>query len=445
MTAIQQKKTPSVAGPVTVGPGKTEARRRSAPGRAVLRLALLTGGGDKPYVLGITEALTGSGISVDVIGSDNLVCRELTDNPEVNFLNLRGDLSHDAGRVDKTIRVLRYYVRLLKYAATTQSGIFHILWNNKFELFDRTLLMIYYRAFGKRVVMTAHNVNAAARDGGDSFLNRTTLKVQYSLCHHIFVHTEKMKGELIANFDVADDKISVIPFGINNTAPNTGLTTDAAKSKLGLSDRERTMLFFGRIVPYKGLEYLIEALARLVPRCPGVRLIIAGAITEAPQYWQEIQQAIIRTGTDERIIQKIQFIPDEETELYFKAADVLVLPYNHIFQTGVLFLAYSFGLPSIVSDVGSLKEEIVEGKTGFVVPPKNPAALAEVIEKYFSSDLFKNLESQRPEIREYANERYSWSKVAAITTGIYSKLLKTNASTPAAVACNPDPVIVKKA
>jgi glycosyltransferase involved in cell wall biosynthesis len=434
MTAIQQKPTPSVAGSVVAGHEKTEARRQGALGCSVSRLALLTGGGDKPYVLGIAEALTLKGMSMDVIGSNHLLCPELTNNPGVNFLNLRGDQSYDAGSVSKAIRVLRYYARLLRYAATARPKIFHILWNNRFELFDRTMLMIFYRAFGKRIVMTAHNVNARARDGGDSFLNRATLKFQYSLCHHIFVHTEKMKGELIANFNVANDKISVIPFGINNTVPNTGLTPDAAKRELGLSSRERTMLFFGRIVPYKGLEYLIEALGKLAD----VRLIIAGAINEAPRYWEEIQQAIVRTGTDGRIIQRIQFIPDEETELYFKAADVLVLPYTHIFQTGVLFLAYGFGLPAIVADVGSLKEEIVEGKTGFVFPPRNSAALADVIEKYFSSDLFKNLESRRAEIREYANDRYSWSKVAAITMDIYSKLLKIEAGAPAMVQCRGD-------
>ena len=67
-----------------------------------------------------------------------------------------------------------------------------------------------------------------------------------------------------------------------------------------------------------------------------------------------------------------EFIPDEETEIYFKAADVLVLPYRHIYQSGVLFLGYSFGLPVLAADVGSLKDEIVEGKTGFVFRPEDP-------------------------------------------------------------------------
>jgi D-inositol-3-phosphate glycosyltransferase len=127
----------------------------------------------------------------------------------------------------------------------------------------------------------------------------------------------------------------------------------------------------------------------------------------------------------DRVIERVEHVPDEETELYFKAADVLILPYTRIFQSGVLFLAYSFGLPVIAADVGSLKEEIVEGKTGFVFKPQNSSDLASVISKYFESELFRNLETRRAEIKEYANERYSWDKVAAITTVVYSELLRS--------------------
>ena len=70
------------------------------------------------------------------------------------------------------------------------------------------------------------------------------------------------------------------------------------------------------------------------------------------------------------------FILDDETELYLKAADVLVLPYRYIYQSGVLFLGHSFGLPVIAADVGCLKDEIVEGQTGFIFRPEDPVDLA---------------------------------------------------------------------
>ena len=88
--------------------------------------------------------------------------------------------------------------------------------------------------------------------------------------------------------------------------------------------------------------------------------------------------------------ERIEYIPDEETELFFKAADVLILPYTHVFQSGVLFLGYSFGLPAIAADVGNLKEEIIEGETGFVFKPQDSSDLAKTI-RYFNSELFRNL------------------------------------------------------
>src|SRR5689334_11516376 len=77
------------------------------------------------------------------------------------------------------VRILSYYFKLLRYAATAKPRTFHILWNNKVLHFDRTLLMFYYRLLGKRLVLTVHNVNAAKRDNRDSAFNRFTLRIQY--------------------------------------------------------------------------------------------------------------------------------------------------------------------------------------------------------------------------------------------------------------------------
>ena len=116
------------------------------------RVALLTGGGDKPYALGMAAALTSEGISVDFIGSDDLSVPELLNNPRVNFLNLRGDQRADASRLAKVRRVLKYYCEaLLVMQRQAKPKLFHLLWNNKFELFDRTLLMLYYRCSAKKL------------------------------------------------------------------------------------------------------------------------------------------------------------------------------------------------------------------------------------------------------------------------------------------------------
>jgi D-inositol-3-phosphate glycosyltransferase len=281
-------------------------------------------------------------------------------------------------------------------------------------------LMLYYKLVGKRVVFTAHNVNAGRRDHNDSWLNRLSLKVQYSFSDHIFVHTDGMKRELIADFRIPEENVSVIPFGINNTIPNTSLSIAEAKQQLGVSSSDKTMLFFGNIAPYKGLEYLIAAFTELLKKDRSYRLLIVGNPKGPASYWNEIGRTIVTSDIAGRVIEKIEYVPDEATELYFKAADVLILPYTRVFQSGVLFLGYNFGLPAIAADVGSLKNEIVEGKTGLVFRSQDPSDLASKVEEYFKSELFSNLENTRSQIKEYANERYSWSRVATITALVYA-------------------------
>jgi glycosyltransferase involved in cell wall biosynthesis len=408
-----------------LAPGSTGAGGLSAMHPQPLRVALLTGGGDKPYALGMAAALTSEGISCDFIGSDDLNVPELLTNCRVNFLNLRGNQNPNANPIQKMARVLAYYCRLVGYSAGAKPKIFHILWNNKFQLFDCTLLMLYYKLLGKRIVFTVHNVNAGKRDSNDSWLNRLSLKIQYHLSDHLFVHTDVMKREMISEFNISEHKVSVIPFGINNTVPNTSLSSVEARRQLNVSSGDKVMLFFGNIAPYKGLEYLIAAFSALLEKDRSYRLLIVGKPKGPQSYWNEIRRTIINSNIGDRVIEKIEYVPDEETELYFKAADALVLPYAHVFQSGVLFLGYSFGLPAIAADVASLKNEIVEGKTGLVFGAQDASDLARKIDEYFESELFSNLENTRSQIKQYANDRYSWSKVAEITTGVYSNLVSS--------------------
>lgn len=388
------------------------------------RVSILTGGHDRPYVTGLVSAITCKGLAVDLIGSDVLRVPELLRNPMVRFLNLRGSQCANVGVGQKVARVIAYYCRLISYTIRARPQIFHVLWNNKFEVFDRTLLMAYYKVTGKHVVLTAHNVNMRKRDGTDNRLNRLTLKIQYGLADHVFVHSERMKTELMSDFGVTANRVTVIPFGINNTVPITGLTRDVAKSQLGLSRGDKALLCFGRIAPYKGLEYLIGAMSKILECDRSYRLIIAGEPKSDRPYWNKISQLITRSGIQDRVVTRIEHVSDEETEVFFKAADIAILPYTNVFQSGVLFLAYAFGLPVIAAGVGGLKDEIIEGRTGYVFKPRDSADLAKKIELYFKSELFLNLDTTRADIREYANEKYSWNKVSRITTSVYTTLLR---------------------
>ena len=389
-----------------------------------LEVSLLTGGIDRPYAYGLAMALVASGVRLDVIGNEFISSPEMHSTPNLRFLDLWPRQSAGKTALGKLWRVLGHYIRLIRYAATAKPGIFHILWNSKIQLFDRTLLMLYYKVLGKKVALTAHNVNQAKRDLCDTWLNRATLTIQYRLANHIFVHTEKMKTELSTDFDVAGERITVIRHPINNAFPDTGLDARDAKSNFGLSETDKTILCFGRIKPYKGIEYLLRAFEQLAATDESYRLIIAGDVErEGATYMASLMGTISQMAARCRITLNAQYISDEKMEVYFKAADVLVLPYKDIFQSGVLFLGYSFGLPVIATDVGSFREEILDGKTGYLCRPGDPEDLGRTIATFFASELYRDMGATRKKIRHHANTYHSWAAVARRTREAYEMAL----------------------
>jgi D-inositol-3-phosphate glycosyltransferase len=408
---------------VSTNYANNENARPQSEDRPDVRIGVLTGGADRPYAFGLATALVSKGVRFDLIANDELECAELVDQPGIKFLNLRGDQRPDASAARKAVRVLVYYAKLLRYAVQAKPKLFHILWNNRFEWFDRTLLMLYYRILGKRIVLTLHNINAGIRDNTDTLFNRLTLRCQYGLADHLFVHTEQMKLELMKAFNVAEEKTTVIAFGINNSVPRTNLLPHEAKQSLGVGKTEKVILFYGHIAPYKGLEYLVSAFAKVTGLHPDYKLVIAGRPKNCDVYWRAVQERISKHIPKDRVLVRAVFIPDEETEVYFKAADVVVLPYTHIYQSGVLFLAYSFGVPVLASDVGSLKDDIIVEKTGFVFAPEDCDSLAHTIERYFSSHLYQSLDEARSVIADHASNRNSWNAVADTTINTYVNVL----------------------
>jgi D-inositol-3-phosphate glycosyltransferase len=391
--------------------------------RAVGEVALLTGGQDRSYVFGLTTALSQRGIHVHVVGNDRVDNIEFHTSDRITFVD-RGGMRPNSAFLAKLFQLTVYYVRLIAYVTFGSPKIVHILWNNKVEYFDRTLLTLFFKCLRKKIVLTAHNVNKAKRDSCDSVLNRLTLRIQYRLADQIFVHTEKMKSELVQGFGASPERVVVIPFGMNVAVPDTELTATQAKRRLGIRSDERTILFYGRIVPYKGLECLVEAFHRLAHETNG-RLIIAGEpMIGFESYVGNIRRAIANGGSADRIVCRLEFIPDDETEVYFKAADVLVLPYRNIFESGVLFLAYRFGLPVIASDVGSFREELTNSGAGLLFEPDNSAALTANLEAFFKSELYNDAKKHRRRIQEYSGARHSWRIVGEITERVYSGLLK---------------------
>jgi len=157
------------------------------------------------------------------------------------------------------------------------------------------------------------------------------------------------------------------------------LTKEAARKRLGI-DSKHVILFFGYIREYKGLDVLIDAMPSVLKQIPDAHLLIVGESYEKiSRYTEQIERLGLHKNTT--LINK--FVPNEEVGLYFTAGDVVCLPYRSATQSGPLNIAYGMGKPVIVTDVGGLAEFVVKEKTGFVVPPEQPAAIADSITGFY--------------------------------------------------------------
>ncbi len=179
-----------------------------------------------------------------------------------------------------------------------------------------------------------------------------------------------------------------------------------ARQDLDLPLDARLVLFFGFIKPYKGVEYLIDAAPRLKTAFGrGVRVAIVGDIYGDRQPYLD---RIAASGADDIIELHDGFVPDETVEDYFVAADLVVLPYVSATQSGIVQIAYNYDRPVVTTDVGGLPEVVHDGATGYLVPPRDAAALAAAVIRFFDED------RAEPFAAEVAREKrkYSWDTLA---------------------------------
>lgn len=186
------------------------------------------------------------------------------------------------------------------------------------------------------------------------------------------------------------------------------------RRQLGIAEEEKVLLFFGFVRGYKGLKHLVHAMQEIVNKVEKVKLLIVGDFDgDKEDYLNLIEEC----GVKEFIEIHDGYIPDQEVEKFFAASDLVVLPYESATQSGIVQIAYGFEKPVIATEVGGLPEVVLDGRTGYIVPPKDSEKLAERIADYFEKD--KEMEF-RENIQKEAY-RYSWDRM----TEIISELKET--------------------
>ena len=212
------------------------------------------------------------------------------------------------------------------------------------------------------LVLTVHD---PARHRGDTESGKTPEWVLDRACYRArerIVHVPQMKQVLLLRLRIPSDTVHVVPHIL--------LGDDSAEGHA--QEEEDLILFFGRLWEYKGLEYLIRAEPWITSRVPDAKIVIAGRGEDFDRYRRMMVNP-------ERFIVLNEYVSDEKRAELFRRASVVVLPYVEASQSGVIPLAYRFGKPVVATTVGGLPAQVDNGKTGFLVPPRDEGALAEAI------------------------------------------------------------------
>lgn len=225
----------------------------------------------------------------------------------------------------------------------------------------------------------------------------------------VVVHSRHGARRLQADFGVSDEHLRVIPHGAFDYL--TRLADEAPLPEELRRLEGPVILAFGLIRDYKGTDVLLEAFAEV----EGAELWIVG-MPRMPM--ERLRELARRAPGPVRFVDR--FIPDREVPAYMRRADLVVLPYRNIEQSGVLYTALAFGRPLVLSSVGGFPE-IAEAGAARLVPPGDPEALAAVLRELLADDDARDALAAAA-ARE-ASSTYSWDRIAAATMGLYRELI----------------------
>lgn len=218
------------------------------------------------------------------------------------------------------------------------------------------------------LITTVHDVVTHPGDHETRSLPGWSTRLIVHQSAHVVVHGETLRAQAASQLGKHPDAIHVLAHPAIRRYADLARSADIRRRR----SSEFKVLIFGRIYAYKGLEYLVRAEALLADRVPRLEIVIAGR-GDDPMALQPLMGDAGRY----RILNR--FIEDEKVAQLFLDADVVVLPYVEASQSGVLNVAAAFGKPVIVTDVGELRTTVEPAGIGVVVPPADPAALADAI------------------------------------------------------------------
>lgn len=334
--------------------------------------------------------------------------------PKILFKREQRDYANDIFKIDNTdfyintANPLNWVVTAKKIRSQKPDLVIFQWWHPYFAPCYWSICKL----LGKiKILFLCHNVFPHERFPMDRFLTKMVLKHG-----DMFIVQSKMdERDLLTVKKDAVHKLT--PHPTYNAFKMQNLTKKQARAMLQIGEEEKMLLFFGFVREYKGLKHLINAMPDILSKTDNVKLLIVGDFgADREQYIKLIED----NGICENIEIVEGYVPDKEVEKYFAACDLVTLPYESATQSGIVQIAYGFEKPVVVTNVGGLPDVVLNEKTGYVVEPCNPQALAEAVCKYFS----ENKEEEFTKNVKGEAYKYSWDRMVEVIEHLWNDVEK---------------------
>ncbi len=256
--------------------------------------------------------------------------------------------------------------------------------------------------FGLKIITISHDVFSFT-DQDNKWYHHL---IYNRLSDRIVVHNDYSLDHLLPQIEPKmHSKVSVIKHGSFIGLPDNSISRKSARNSLNLDEQRQYILFFGRLKPTKRLEVMLRAMTNIDS---SIHLIIAGH--SGKDDFNKYQFIIDELDLSSRLVLDINYITEDKRELYFKAADCLALPYELIFQSGVLLMSMSYGLPVVASQIPSFEEVIENGKNGLLFEKGNAEDLAIKLNTLMNNkDLMSEITKKAI---SHMKSNYCWDSIA---------------------------------
>ncbi len=292
----------------------------------------------------------------------------------------------DVGARAVPVRDLRQHLReaVADVTAPGCPGCLHVHWTTpvlqpargpfraELVLREVTALLEEYRARGGGLVWTVHNV--LPHDGRHHWAEIRLGRLLADHADLVHVMSEATVDQVAPLYRLDPERTRVLPHPSYEGWYPADVAREQARTALGVGPEDRALLTLGTIKHYKGLDLLIDRFAALVARDPALRLLVAGR----PVRTIDAEALRERLAAIPAVTARLSHVPDAEVQVWMRSADLVVLPYRDVLNSGAFALAETFGLPVVAPRTGSLAAH--DGRDHVrLFDPGDPGSLEQVL------------------------------------------------------------------